>query len=77
MDCAIVLVAAGASARMGFAKLWADVCGRPLIARAIAGALAAQPTELIVVVGAERVAETLALASTARVVAAPESPRVA
>ncbi|MCA1646285.1 MAG: 2-C-methyl-D-erythritol 4-phosphate cytidylyltransferase [Chloroflexi bacterium] len=68
MEFAIVLVAAGASTRMGFAKLWADVCGQSLLARAIAAARAAHPTELIVVVSPERLAEAAALAPGACVV---------
>ena len=35
MQCAIILVAGGASTRMGFPKLWTDVIDRPLIAHAI------------------------------------------
>src|SRR5579859_218574 len=54
---------------MGFPKLWADVCGRPLLVRAIDAAGGACPTELIVVVNPERVADTVALAPRARVVA--------
>jgi 2-C-methyl-D-erythritol 4-phosphate cytidylyltransferase len=69
MDCAIVLVAAGASTRMGFPKLWADVCGQPLLAHALAAARATQPSELVVVVSEDRLAEARALAPSARVVA--------
>jgi 2-C-methyl-D-erythritol 4-phosphate cytidylyltransferase len=69
VEFGIVLVAAGASTRMGFPKLWADVRGRPLCAYAIDAACAARPTELIVVVSAERVAETVALAPRACVIA--------
>jgi 2-C-methyl-D-erythritol 4-phosphate cytidylyltransferase len=69
MDFAIVLVAAGASTRMGFPKLWADVCGRPLIAHAIDLARAAQPVELVVVVAEDRLAQTRELAASATVVA--------
>jgi 2-C-methyl-D-erythritol 4-phosphate cytidylyltransferase len=68
MEFAIVLVAAGASTRMGFPKLWTDVCGQPLLARAIAAARAAQPTELIVVAASDRLAEATSLAADARVV---------
>src|SRR5437870_972574 len=68
MEFAVVLVAAGASTRMGFPKLWGDVCGRPLVAHAIDAACTACPTELIVVVSAERIAETLALAPGAQVI---------
>src|SRR5438045_3255216 len=68
MECAIILVAAGASTRMGFSKLWADICGRPLIARAVDAVIAAGPSELIVVVAAQRVADAAALAPPARVV---------
>src|SRR5579859_7537629 len=69
MEFAIVLVAAGASTRMGFDKLWADLDGRSLLARAIANAEAAHPTELIVVVSSERVGDTRVLAPRACVVA--------
>jgi 2-C-methyl-D-erythritol 4-phosphate cytidylyltransferase len=68
MDLAIVLVAAGASTRMGFPKLWAELCGQPLLARAIGAARAARPSELIVVVSADRVADARAL------IQAPDRP---
>jgi len=68
VEFAIVLVAAGASTRMGFSKLWADLDGQPLLARAIAIAEAAHPSELIVVVSRERMAEAAALAPRACVV---------
>ena len=69
MHLAIILVAAGASRRMGFPKLWADVGGQPLFARAIAAARAADPSELVVVVSAEHVTEATALAPESRIVA--------
>jgi len=69
VQLAIVLVAAGASTRMGFPKLWVEVCGEPLLARAIAAARAADPTELVIVVAADRVQAATALAPDARVVA--------
>jgi len=69
MRFAIILVAAGASTRMGFPKLWSDVCGQPLLAHAIAEARAAEPSELVVVVSEERVDEAAALAPDARVIA--------
>src|SRR5207302_134918 len=59
VQLAIVLVAAGASTRMGFPKLWVEVCGEPLLARAIAAARAADPTELVIVVAADRVQVTM------------------
>jgi 2-C-methyl-D-erythritol 4-phosphate cytidylyltransferase len=68
MDFAIILVAAGASTRMGFPKLWAEVCGQPLIAHALAAALAAGPSELVVVVTEDRLAQTREIAPTATVV---------
>jgi len=68
VDFAIVLVAAGASTRMGFSKLWADLDGQPLLAHAIAIAEAAHPSELIVVVSRDRLAEATALAPRACVV---------
>jgi 2-C-methyl-D-erythritol 4-phosphate cytidylyltransferase len=69
MDCAIVLVAAGASTRMGFPKLWADVRGQPLLAHAIVSARAAGPTELVIVVAEDRVSDAQALVPSAHVVA--------
>jgi 2-C-methyl-D-erythritol 4-phosphate cytidylyltransferase len=68
VEFAIVMVAAGASTRMGFSKLWADVCGRPLIAHAIDTARAAAPTELVVVVGSDRLGDARALAPEAHVI---------
>jgi 2-C-methyl-D-erythritol 4-phosphate cytidylyltransferase/2-C-methyl-D-erythritol 2,4-cyclodiphosphate synthase len=65
---AIVLVAAGASTRMGFSKLWTDVCGRPLLAHAIALARAAEPLELVLVVSEDRLADAAYLAPNARIV---------
>lgn len=69
MALAIVLVAAGASTRMGFPKLWVDVCGEPLLARAIAQARQAHPAELVLVVSPERLGAAMALAPDLRVVA--------
>jgi 2-C-methyl-D-erythritol 4-phosphate cytidylyltransferase len=66
---AIVLVAAGASTRMGFPKLWADLCGQPLLAHAIAAAQSANASEFVLVVAADRLTEAQALAPAARVVA--------
>jgi 2-C-methyl-D-erythritol 4-phosphate cytidylyltransferase len=73
MQLAIVLVAAGASTRMGFPKLWVEVCGQPLLVRAIAAARAADPSELVVVVSDDRLRPTAELAPDARVV--PGGPR--
>jgi 2-C-methyl-D-erythritol 4-phosphate cytidylyltransferase/2-C-methyl-D-erythritol 2,4-cyclodiphosphate synthase len=69
MDFAIVLVAAGASTRMGFPKLWVDVCGQPLIAYAIDAARAVQPSELVVVVSPERMADTISLRDGVQLIA--------
>jgi 2-C-methyl-D-erythritol 4-phosphate cytidylyltransferase / 2-C-methyl-D-erythritol 2,4-cyclodiphosphate synthase len=66
---AIVLVAAGASTRMGFSKLWTDVCGQPLLAYALRAAMAAEPDELILVVAEDRLSQAQSLAPRARVVA--------
>ena len=68
MDFAIVLVAAGASTRMGFPKLWADVGGRPLIAHALAAALRAEPSEMVVVVAKDRLDHIRDMAPSAAVV---------
>jgi 2-C-methyl-D-erythritol 4-phosphate cytidylyltransferase len=65
---AIVLVAAGASTRMGFPKLWAEVGGQPLLAHSLASARAASPAELVVVVAPDRVAQVRALAPEAQVI---------
>ena len=53
-----MLVAAGASTRMGFPKLWADVCGQPLIARALSSALRANPSEVVIVATEDRLAQS-------------------
>jgi 2-C-methyl-D-erythritol 4-phosphate cytidylyltransferase len=68
MQLAIVLVAAGASTRMGFDKLWADLDGQPLLAHALSTARQADPAELVLVTAAERLAEAQALAPDAQVV---------
>jgi 2-C-methyl-D-erythritol 4-phosphate cytidylyltransferase len=68
MDLAIVLVAAGASTRMGFPKLWADLDGRPLLAHAVATARAFNPSELIVVVSSHHLAAAVALGPEATTV---------
>jgi 2-C-methyl-D-erythritol 4-phosphate cytidylyltransferase len=54
MDLAIVLVAAGRSARMGFPKLWADLAGRPVLEHAVAAACSAHAPEVILVLAADR-----------------------
>ncbi|GAC1315240.1 MAG: 2-C-methyl-D-erythritol 4-phosphate cytidylyltransferase [Chloroflexota bacterium] len=59
----IILVAAGASTRMGFPKLWAEVSGRPLLALTIDSALAACPQELILVASVDRTRDCEALIS--------------
>lgn len=68
MDLAIVLVAAGASTRMGFPKLWADLDGQPLLAHAVATALTVGPAELIVVVSSDHLAAAIALGPEATTV---------
>ncbi len=55
-DLAVVLVAAGASTRMGFPKLWADLDGKPVLQHALVAASAANAREVILVVGPDRVA---------------------
>ncbi len=67
-EFAIVLVAAGASTRMGFPKLWADVCGQPLIQHALETARAVAPSELVVVVAEDRLSQASLLAPFANVV---------
>ena len=68
MDFAVVLVAAGASTRMGFPKLWTDVCGRPLISYAIDAARATRPSELIIVASEDRVLDAIRLAPDVTVI---------
>jgi 2-C-methyl-D-erythritol 4-phosphate cytidylyltransferase len=65
---AIVIVAAGASSRMGFDKLWADLNGQPLVAHALSAARQAQADELVLVVAPDRLADAEALAPDACVV---------
>ena len=60
-DLAIVLVAAGSSTRMGFPKLWTDVCGAPLVARAVSAARSVASAELVLVVSGDRLREASAL----------------
>jgi len=68
LDFTIILVAAGASTRMGFPKLWADVCGKPLIAHALAAALRAEPSEMVIVVTEDRLDSIRDMAPSATVV---------
>jgi 2-C-methyl-D-erythritol 4-phosphate cytidylyltransferase/2-C-methyl-D-erythritol 2,4-cyclodiphosphate synthase len=57
MDLAIVLVAAGASTRMGFPKLWVDLDGEPVLAHAVTAARCADAREVVVVVSTDRLGE--------------------
>jgi 2-C-methyl-D-erythritol 4-phosphate cytidylyltransferase len=57
VDLAIVLVAAGASTRMGFPKLWADLAGQTVLAHAVSAARCVGAAEVILVVPADRVAD--------------------
>jgi 2-C-methyl-D-erythritol 4-phosphate cytidylyltransferase len=59
---AIVVVGAGASTRMGFDKVWADLGGQPLIAWTLAAARQAQPAELVLVVAEGRLEDARRLA---------------
>ncbi len=54
IDLGIILVAAGASTRMGFPKLYADLAGQPVLGHAVAAAQCAGAAEVIVVVAADR-----------------------
>lgn len=67
-ELGIILVAAGASSRMGFAKLWTPLDGVPLIGRALQAARAAAPGELVLVVAADRLADARALDPSVTVV---------
>lgn len=67
-NCAIILLGAGSSVRMGFDKLWVELGGRPLLAWAIGSALQAEPAELVVVAPADRHDDVRQIASSARVV---------
>jgi 2-C-methyl-D-erythritol 4-phosphate cytidylyltransferase len=68
-DLAVVLVAAGSSTRMGFDKLWADLCGKPLLAHAVSTIQALDPCEFILVPAAARVADARRLVPSASVCA--------
>jgi 2-C-methyl-D-erythritol 4-phosphate cytidylyltransferase len=68
-DAAIVIVAAGSSTRMGFDKAWADLGGQPLLGRSLDTARCLTPSELVLVVAADRLAEAQKLAPDALVVA--------
>ncbi|MBV9356130.1 MAG: 2-C-methyl-D-erythritol 4-phosphate cytidylyltransferase [Chloroflexi bacterium] len=74
-DAAIVIVAGGASTRMGFDKAWADLGGQPLLARSLATARALRPAELVLVVAESRLPEARRLAPDACVVAGGERRR--
>lgn len=67
-DCTIVLLAAGTSSRMGFDKLWVDLCGRPLIAWPIRAAQGVEPAELVIVAPKGHHAALASLAPEARLV---------
>jgi 2-C-methyl-D-erythritol 4-phosphate cytidylyltransferase / 2-C-methyl-D-erythritol 2,4-cyclodiphosphate synthase len=54
MNLAIVLVAAGQSTRMGFPKLWADLCGQPVLHHALSSACAVGAAEVVVVLSPDR-----------------------
>jgi molybdenum cofactor cytidylyltransferase len=66
----VIILAAGASRRMGQSKLLMPVAGRPLLQHAIDAAAASRVAEIVVVLGAdaERVRSAVALPLKARVV---------
>jgi 2-C-methyl-D-erythritol 4-phosphate cytidylyltransferase / 2-C-methyl-D-erythritol 2,4-cyclodiphosphate synthase len=68
VDFAIVVVAAGDSTRMGFSKLWTEIRGQPLLAHALTSVRVAAPSQIVLVVGADRIDAATALAPDARVV---------
>jgi 2-C-methyl-D-erythritol 4-phosphate cytidylyltransferase len=68
VDFSIIVVAAGASTRMGFSKLWTDICGQPLLAHALTSVRAAAPSQIVLVVGPDRIDTATALAPDACVV---------
>jgi 2-C-methyl-D-erythritol 4-phosphate cytidylyltransferase len=53
---------------MGFPKLWADVCGKPLLAHALTSVRAAAPSQIVLVVGPDRIDAATALAPDACIV---------
>lgn len=59
IDLAIILVAAGASTRMGFPKLWAELAGRLVLHHALAAACAAGAAEVVIVLPPDRLQEPL------------------
>jgi 2-C-methyl-D-erythritol 4-phosphate cytidylyltransferase len=68
-DLSVVLVGAGASTRMAFDKVWADLAGRPVLAHVLDLARQVRPREVIVVVAQDRLSDARRLAPDARVVA--------
>lgn len=73
----MVVLAAGAGERYGGTKQLAPVSGRPLVAHAVAAAVAAGAVRTVVVVGhdAERVAAAARAAGTVEVVVNPDHQR--
>ena len=55
-----IIVAAGSSSRMGFNKLLADLCGLPVIVRAVEAFETCEDIDEIIVVASDEVRETLA-----------------
>jgi len=53
-DAAIVVVAAGASTRMGFDKAWVELAGQPLAMRVVDVACEVSPMEVVLVVAEHR-----------------------
>ncbi|MEA2433906.1 MAG: molybdenum cofactor cytidylyltransferase [Actinomycetota bacterium] len=72
-----IILAAGASTRLGQPKQLLDIDGRPLLQHVVDAAANAAVDEIVVVLGHEsdRIAEALRLPSTARVVVNPDYMR--
>lgn len=74
-DLDIIVVAAGASSRMGFDKIWATLAERPLCSYAVEAALAARPARVVLVVAPDRLAAARAAHPAVECVAGGERRR--
>ena len=52
MDIGIIVLAAGSSSRMGSSKQLLEIEGKPLLCKCVNQALAANPSQVVVVLGA-------------------------
>ena len=78
LHCGLVLLAAGASRRMGSPKQLIEIDGRPLLVRAVEAALAAPVWPVVVVLGANgkvgQAAVQIAARAGAKVIAVQHAP---